>query len=115
MSAATARAEESPAERGEDWAVTTADTIERLVGSVRAKTADPLEKVVRGIVYGTLAAIVGIAAIVLITVALERVIITLIDLVTTREVWLAHLISGGIFCTAGLFLWSKRTSKTVQV
>ena len=96
---------------GEDWAATTADAIERAVQSVRAKTADPLERVVRLVVYGLLAGIVGIAVAVLFAVALVRGLVELLDVVWQREVWLAHLIVGGIFVLAGLFTWTRRTPK----
>ena len=100
---------------GEDWAASAADRIERVIGSVRAKTADPLEAVARILVYGLLAAVVGTAAAVLVAVGLVRGLITVIDLVWTREVWLAHLVTGGIFTVAGVFLWRKRSTKTVKV
>ena len=96
---------------GDDWAAQTADTIERVVGSVRAKTAEPLEKVARAAVYGLVAAIVGVAAAVLGAVALVRIL----DVVIPGGVWSAHALTGGIFTAAGLFLWRKRTVKTVKV
>jgi hypothetical protein len=96
---------------GEDWAAATADAIERAVQSVRAKTADPLERVVRLLVYGLLAGIVGIAIAVLLAVAAVRGLVELIDVVWQREVWLAHLIIGGIFVIAGLLVWRRRTAK----
>ena len=94
-----------------DWAAQTADAIERLVGSVRAKTAEPLEKVARALVYGLIAAIVGVAAMVLVAVSLVRGL----DVVLPGEVWAAHALTGGIFVVAGLLLWRKRTVKTVKV
>ena len=96
---------------GEDWAAATADAIERAVQSVRAKTADPLERVVRRVVYGLLAGIVGIAIAVLLAVAAVRGLVELIDVVWQREVWLAHLIVGGIFVLGGLLVWTRRTPK----
>jgi hypothetical protein len=96
----------------EDWAASTADAIERAVQSVRAKTADPLERVVRLVVYGLLAGIVGIAIAVLLAIAATRGLIELIDVVWQREVWLAHLIVGGIFVGAGLLVWTRRTAKS---
>jgi hypothetical protein len=48
---------------------------------------------------------------VLLAVALVRGLVELIDVVWQREVWLAHLIVGGIFVLAGLFTWTRRTSK----
>lgn len=100
---------------GDDWPAQTADTIERVVGSVRDKTSGPLEQVARILVYGLLAAIVGIAAAVLVAVAFVRGLVILSDVVLDGpEVWLAHLVAGGIFTLAGLLAWSKRTGKAVS-
>jgi hypothetical protein len=106
-----ARADDQGAGAGEDWASATADAIEKAVQSVRAKTADPLERVVRLVVYGLLAGVVGIAIAVLFAIGSVRGLIELIDLVWQREVWLAYLIVGGIFVLAGLFIWTRRTAK----
>lgn len=94
-----------------DWAAQTADSIERAVAAVRAKTAEPLEKVALTLVYGLVAGIVGVAAMVLGAVALVRVL----DLLIPGDVWAAHALVGGIFVLGGLFLWRKRTVKTVKV
>lgn len=96
---------------GDDWARDTADAIERVVQSVRGKTIGPLEKVARALVFGLLAVIVGIAAAVLGSVALVRVL----DVAIPGSVWSAHAITGGIFCLAGLFLWGKRSPKRAEV
>lgn len=93
---------------GSDWPTQTADTIERLVGTVRSKTTEPVERIVRTVVYGIIAAVLGVAALVLLIVALVR----LLDVLVPGEVWSAYLVLGVIFVLAGLFLWSKRTSKT---
>lgn len=94
-----------------DWAAETADAIERLVGAVRAKTSGPLEMMARVLVYGLIALIVGLAAVVLAAVALVRAL----DLALPGDVWAAHGVTGGIFTLAGLFLWKKRTVKTLKV
>jgi hypothetical protein len=96
----------------EDWAAATADAIERAVQSVRAKTADPLERVVRLVVYGLLAGIVCIAIAVLLAIAAVRGLVELLGVVWQPEVWLADLIVGGIFVVAGLLVWGRRTAKT---
>lgn len=101
----------APLAAGDDWAADTADAIERLVLSVRAKTVGPLEKASRALVYGVLALVVGIAAAVLFAVALVR----LLDVVIPGTVWSAHALTGGIFCLAGLLAWRKRNVKTVKV
>ena len=115
LGSVSARSDPAATAKGEDWASSTADTIERLVDSVRSKTAEPAERIARLLVYGVLAGIVGVAAAVLAAVALFRGIVVLLDVVWQPEVWLAHLVLGGIFVLAGLFLWRKRTTKTVGV
>ena len=111
----TARPTTTPASRGDDWATTTADTIERVIGSVRSKTADPLDKLARGVVYGLLAAFLGFAVLVLTLIMVVRGLVIALDLVWQPEVWPVYLVLGGIFVLAGLFLWRKRTAKTVKV
>ena len=76
---------------GDDWAAQTADTIERVVGSVRGKTTEPLERVARIVVYGVVAAFLGVAAIVLLAILLVRVV----DILIPGHVWSAHLVVGG--------------------
>lgn len=96
---------------GGDWAAQTADTIERVVGSVRGKTSEPLERLARIVVYGVVAAFLGLAALVLLAVAVVRAL----DIAIPGEVWSAHVAAGGIFTLLGLFLWRKRSVKTVKV
>ena len=85
-----------------DWTVQVADTIESVVGSVRDKTAVPLETIARALVYGIVLGTMGITALVLVTVILIRV------LSYALEVWAAYAIIGAIFTGLGLFLWRKR-------
>jgi hypothetical protein len=91
---------------GDDWAAQTAETIEQAVGKVRAKTTEPLERVGRVLVYGLVAAILGLAALVLLAVLLVRAL----DILIPGEVWSAHLVTGGIFTLAGLLIWRKRSA-----
>jgi hypothetical protein len=93
--------------RAPDWPVQAADTVERFVGTVRDKTAVPLDRVARVIVYGTLGGILLVTSLVLVAIAAVRGL----DLAVPGEVWSAHLITGGIFTLGGLFLWSKRSRK----
>jgi hypothetical protein len=94
-----------------DWAAQTADTIERVIGGVRGKTSEPVERIARVVVYGLLAAFLGVAALVLLAILVVRVL----DIAIPGEVWPAHVITGGIFTLAGLLLWRKRRVKTVPV
>lgn len=96
--------DESPPAAEPDWAAQTADSIERVVLGIRSKTADPLDRVVRIVVYGIVAAVLGAAALVLLSVALVRAL----DVLIPGAVWSAHLVVGGIFTLVGLFLWRKR-------
>lgn len=85
-----------------DWTVQYADTIESVIGSVRDKTAVPLETIARAIVYGILVAVMGVTALVLATVILVRLLSYLL------EVWAVYGILGIVFTGLGLFLWRKR-------
>lgn len=96
---------------GGDWAAQTADTIERVVGSVRGKTSEPVERVARLVVYGLVAGILGVCALVLLLVGVIR----LLDAYLPGEVWIPYVGLGGIFTIAGLFFWRKRSVKTVKV
>jgi hypothetical protein len=88
--------------RGNDWAVQTADTIERLVESVRSNTADRLVSVTRLVVFGLLAAILSTAALILFAVGVVRGLVLLLG-----TAWAAHLVLGGLFTLVGLFLWQQ--------
>ena len=94
-----------------DWAGQAADTVERLVGKVRDKTSVPLVTVARALVFGLLAAVMGITAGVLVAVTLVRVV----DVVTgDGNVWIAHLSVGGLFAVVGAFLLRKATTTTAR-
>ncbi len=90
-----------------DWPAQTADTIERVVGSFRSKTTGPVERIARVLVYGLLAAVLGVAVLLLFTIAFVR----FVDVYLPGDVWSAHLLVGVLFTLGGLFLWSKRGTK----
>ena len=92
---------------GTDWAVQVADTVERVVGSIRDKTSLPLVTVARAVVFGLIAAVMALAMTVLVAIALVRAI----DVFTGEgNVWIAHFVVGGIFSLAGGFLLRKATA-----
>lgn len=96
---------------GGDWAVQTADKVERVVGAVRDKTSVPLTTVARALVYGLVAAIMALVVAVLVAIALVRAI----DVFTGEgNVWIAHFAVGGIFTLAGAFLLRKATATTTR-
>lgn len=89
---------------GNDWPERAADTVERVVETIRTRTIDPLEHLARVIVYGIAAAILGISIATFVIIALVR----FIDIWIPGSVWGAHLLTGGIFFLLGLFCWSRR-------
>jgi drug/metabolite transporter (DMT)-like permease len=95
---------------GDDWAAQTADTIERYVGTARSKTTEPVERVARILVYGLVAAILGVATLALLMIVVIRVL----DIAIPGEVWSAYFVAGGIFTFAGLLLWRKRSSPNAR-
>jgi hypothetical protein len=92
----------APAKVSSDWTVQVADTIESVVGSVRSKTAAPLETIARALVYGIIVSTMGVATLVLSTIMSIRLLGYLLP------IWAAYAILGGLFTVAGLFLWRKR-------
>jgi hypothetical protein len=86
-----------------DWATRTADSIERVVTTVRDRTTRPLLVAGRAIVFGLLAVVVGIAAVVLLSIIVVRVLVILTD-----RAWLADLILGALFVTVGFVLLRLR-------
>jgi len=93
-----------------DWAKETADRIESVVVGIRSKTADPLDRIVRIVVYGIVAAVLAATAVVLLVAAVVRAV----DVAIPGEVWLAHAVIGGIFTIAGLFLWTRRRTPAAE-
>src|SRR2546423_5975637 len=89
--------------RSDDWAVQTADTIERLVESVRSNTSDRLVSVARLVVFGLLAAILGTVAVVLLAIFVVRIM----DSYIPSGVWVVYLLLGGLFTLGGLLLWQR--------
>jgi hypothetical protein len=97
-----------PPER--DLAAQAADTIERVVGTVRDKTTGPALTAARAVVYGMFAALVGTACVVVLVIALIRLIDSYLpDAVFGEDhVWAAYLILGVLFVIAGAVLWLRR-------
>src|SRR5436190_21886834 len=93
-----------------DWAARTADSIERVVTTVRDRTTRPLLLAGRAIVFGLLAAMLGVTAVVLLSIAVVRVVVILTD-----RAWLAYLILGGLFVIVGLVLLRLRNSAAEEL
>ena len=87
-----------------DWTSDAADAIERSVALVRDRTIEPARKATMAVVFGTLAALIAIPAIVLLAVGLFRILV----LCFQGEVWAAWLTLGGIFIAGGALCWKQR-------
>ena len=94
----------------QNWASDLADTVERVVGTVRDKTTDNIVLVTRAIVFGQLGAILGLTALVLTLIVVTRGLQSLLELVVEwpRAVYISYFILGGICCAVGAFMMKKR-------
>ncbi|MGH9271399.1 MAG: hypothetical protein ACRDZ2_08995 [Ilumatobacteraceae bacterium] len=92
------------------FAADLADRIERFVGNVRDRTTTPLVHLARALVYGLLAAFLGVTAVVLLVIGATRALQSLLDLAVSKAqaVYLSYLIIGGILCLAGLLVLRMR-------
>lgn len=95
-----------------DWPAQAADTIERVVGSVRDKTTGPAITAARWVVYGTFALVVGTVVGVLVAIAAVRALDSYLPdaWVGEEHTWAAHLLVGLVFTGLGLLLWSRRSA-----
>jgi hypothetical protein len=93
-----------------NWAPELADTVERLVATVRDRTTRPAVRAVRAIVFGLLAAMLAVVAITLLLIAATRAVQSLLDigLDWSVAVYVSYFIVGGILCLVGLLLLNRR-------
>ena len=93
-----------------NWAPDLADTVERVVTTVRDKTTRNVVIAARGVVFGLLALFLGGAAVTLLLVGGTRGVQALLDLGMShaRAVYLSYFIVGGICCLLGAFFMYKR-------
>ena len=87
-----------------DWTTEATDLVERTVAMVRDRTVEPARAVTKGAVYGLLAALIAIPALVLLTIGAFRGLV----LIFQGYDWAAWVLLGGIFVVAGAFIWTKR-------
>jgi hypothetical protein len=87
-----------------DWTTEATDFIEQTVAVARDRTVIPARIATRAVVYGLLAFLIALPAIVMLTIAAFRGLVLLYQ----GRVWAAYVTLGGIFILCGLFSWSKR-------
>ena len=92
------------------WAKQTADTVERVVTTIRDKTTANLAVAARAVVFGVLGAMLGLAALTLLLIASTRGLQALLEWPLDHDtaVWLSYVILGGILCLVGGLLMAKR-------
>ncbi len=96
-----------------NWADEMTETVVRTVDAVRDKTTVPVIYAARGLVFGIIAAFLGVFTLVLLILGLLRATQALLDVWVTpaRAVYLSYLIVGGLICIAGIVLFSKRNAR----
>ena len=87
-----------------DWHVLATEKVVSTVDTVRVKTSGPAIKISRMVVYGIMAAFIGLMAVIMLLIGTVR----LLDNVLPKDVWLVYLILGAVFMAIGALLWSKR-------
>jgi hypothetical protein len=96
-----------------NWAIDITDTVDRLVGKVRTNATDRAAKAARAVVFGVVAAVAGVSALILLTIIANRLIQRLVQTFAGpgRAVWMAYGIVGVLLIGAGLFVLRWRYSK----
>ena len=95
-----------------NWASDTTNKIVTVVGTVREQTTTKAVMAARAIVFGIIAAFLGVFILVISIVLLMRGIQLLLDLVVThaQAVYLSYFIVGGMLCLGGWLLFRKRSA-----
>ena len=90
----------------------TVDFIDRIVGAVRDRTTKPVVAVTRGIVFGSIVAVVAISLVVLTLIAIMRGAQELFELFLSerRAVWASYFVVGGSFMLIVALLMRARHS-----
>lgn len=99
-----------------NWADETTEQVVRFVDNVKAKTTKPAVMAARGLVFGLLAAFLGLFALVLVLIGLTRglqaALIAVVD--HDRAVYISYLIVGGILSIVGMLLFKKRNASAAN-
>ena len=105
----------TPPEPSADWPKQATDQIVKVVDQVRDKTAGPAVTAARGVVYGSILAILSIPLFLLLLIgsmrAVERGFIMIGESrgvsVLLEPMWLVYLLFGALFFFVGLALWRR--------
>jgi uncharacterized BrkB/YihY/UPF0761 family membrane protein len=96
--------------RTDDWPAQATDSIVKVVGTVHDKVTGPITTIARGVVFGTMASILGMIAVILFGIMAVRVLDNYLPDAVFGEnhVWAAYLIVGLVLCAVALVLWTRR-------
>jgi hypothetical protein len=99
------------------WAPKAADVVVNIVDEVRRRTTRPLILLARGLVFGLVAGIAGIATAVLLVVAAVRGLQAIIEwpLDHPTAVWVSYLLVGAVLLAIGAVLMAKRHTPEDEV
>lgn len=97
-----------------DWTDQIVDRIESVVGGIRTKTTDPVITVSRIVVYGLVATVLGVIALIFLVLAILRLHVYLPFNSEERRVWVTYAGLGAIFLALGMFLWRKRAPRKIK-
>lgn len=92
------------------WAKKTVAAVDRWVDFVSDKTTRPIANLVRGVVFGLIAAVAAVTILVLGLIGLTRLINDLLDIWVDRAtaVWVSYFILSFLFVSTGAWLMRKR-------
>jgi len=98
-----------------NWASDTTNKLVNVVTTVREQTTTRAVVATRAIVFGIIAAFLGVFILVISIVLVMRAIQELLDLAVTQAqaVYLSYFIVGGMLCLGGLLLFRKRSASTL--
>lgn len=99
-----------------NWATETTDTVVRLVDNVKAKTTKPAVLAARGLVFGLLAAFLGLFALLLLLIGMTRGLQGALDwqFEHARSVYISYFVVGGLLSLVGLLLFKKRNAESAS-
>jgi hypothetical protein len=79
------------------------DAIDTVVASVNDRVVRPALVAARGVVFGLIIAVIGIAVVVLFCIAFIR-----LTTVAGHRIWASYIVLGLLFSALGAFLYSRR-------
>ena len=93
-----------------EWPSEITGTIVDSVGKVRDKTTGPAVRASRGLVYGLVAGILGVIALIVLLILAVRVL----DNYLPGSVWIVYLGLGALFTLGGVVLWIQAFKAPVE-